>query len=218
MKTKDYLKYLEYPLIQDEKMFRYNTDTVVLGTFLDSLKGRSVLDIGTNNGALLLYAYDKGAKEFHGVDIFKEAIEIAEENIKRHTDNYHFYHCKVQDLKDVKVDTVICNPPYFEMNNVTDDKYYRAAMFEESLPIDDLFKAFRDHMKDNGEVYMLYQADRFPEVYNMCLKYKLKIMKIQFVHDIHSKYALRVLLKLKIGPMTKLRVSKPMMIDNGELL
>ena len=71
-------------------------------------------------------------------------------------------------------------------------------------------------MKDNGEAYILYQADRFPELFEMCKKYKLKIMKMQFVHDINSKHALRVMMKLKIGPMSKLKIYEPLMIDRGK--
>ena len=102
------------------------------------------------------------------------------------------------------------------MNNVAKDKYMREALFEESMPIEDLFMAIRRLMKDNGTAYILYQADRFPLVYEMCLKYKLKIMKMQFIHDINSEHALRVMLKLKIGKMSKLKVFKPVLIDRGD--
>ena len=214
-KTTDYLKFIDYEFVQDDKLFKANTDTAILGMFLDTMKNKSVLDIGTNTGALLLYAHYHGAKYLYGVDIHEEALELAKENLKRYTDTYKLYHSRVQDLSIEPVDVIICNPPFFEMNNVTDDKYYREAMFEESLPLDDLFSAFRKLMKDNGEVYLLYQADRFPEVYDMCKKYKLKIMKMQYVHDIHSRHALRIMLKLKIGPMSKLKVYEPVMIDRG---
>lgn len=215
-KKTDYLKFIDYEFIQDDKLFKANTDTAFLGMFLDSMKNKSVLDIGTNTGALLLYAHYHGAKYLYGVDIHSRALKTAEKNLAKYSQDYKLYHSRIQDLEIEPVDVVICNPPFFEMNNVTGDKYYREAMFEETLPLDDLFKAFRKFMKDNGEGYLLYQADRFPEVYDMCKKYKLKIMKMQFVHDIHSKHALRVMLKLKIGPMSKLKVYEPVMIDRGK--
>jgi len=216
VKNKDYLKFINYEFSQDERLFKANTDTAFLGMFLDKMTNKSVLDIGTNTGALLLYAHYHGAKEFYGVDIHSEGIEMAKENLARYTDNYHLYVSRIQDLKIDPVDVVICNPPYFEMNNVTTDKYFREAMFEETLPLEDLFKALRQFMKDNGEAYILYQADRFPEVYEMCKKYKLKIMKMQYIHDVSNKHALRIMLKLKIGPMSKLKVYEPIMIDRGK--
>ena len=214
-KKTDYLRFIDYEFIQDDQLYKSNTDTAVFGMFLDMMKNKSVLDIGTNTGALLLYAHYHGAKYLYGVDIHKEALKIAEQNLQKYTDTFKLYHSRVQDLQLDPVDVVVCNPPFFEMNNVTDDKYFREAMFEESLPLEELFIALRRFMKDNGEADLIYQADRFPELYDMCKKYKLKIMKMQFVHDVHSKHALRVMLKLKIGPMSKLKVYEPVMIDKG---
>lgn len=215
MRTKDYLKDLNIELIQDDRMFKYNTDTTILGGFLDSMINKSVLDIGTNNGALLLYADYLGANELNGVDVFKEALEIAELNLKKTNKNYNLYCSRVQELDIEPKDVVICNPPFFEMNNVTDNEYYKKAMFEESLPLEDMFKAFRKLMKDNGTVYCLYEADRFIEFYNMAVKYKMKFMKLRFVHEKNKPFALRFVVKMKIGPMTKVNIEQPIFVDNG---
>lgn len=212
----DYLKFIDYEFIQDDRFIKANTDTAFLGMFLDKMINKSVLDIGTNTGALLLYAHYHGAKYLYGVDIHSDALKTANKNLKRYTDTYKTYASRIQDLNIEPVDVVICNPPFFEMNNIAEDKNFREALFEETLPLEDLFKALRKFMKDNGEAYILYQADRLPEVYDMCKKYKLKIMKMQFIHDIHSKHALRVMLKLKIGPMTKIKIYEPVMIDRGQ--
>jgi len=215
--TKDFLKYLNIELYQDEKMFRYNTDTTVLGSFLDKMIGKSVLDIGTNNGALLLYASHFGAKELNGVDIFEEALDVAKKNLESTGKEFHLYHSRIQDLEIEPKDVVICNPPFFEMNNVTENKYYRAAMFEETMPLEDMFKAFRKFTKDNGIIYTLYPADRFIEFFEMARKYKLKFMKLRFVHERNKPYALRFVVKMKIGPMTKLNIEEPIFINNGEI-
>ena len=214
----DYLKFIDYEFVQDERFIKANTDTAFLGMFLDQMNNKSVLDIGTNTGALLLYAHYHGAKSFYGVDIHEDALKTAEINLSKYTSDYHLYPSKIQDLDIQPVDVVISNPPFFEMNNIAEDKYFREALFEESLPLEDLFKALRKFMKDNGEAYILYQADRFPEVYEMCIKYKLKIMKMQFIHDINSDHALRFMMKLKIGKMSKLKIYKPIMIDRGQYL
>lgn len=217
MRQNDYLKYINYPIIQDSEMFKVNSDTAALGMFLDPLKGKTVLDLGTNNGALLLYAHYKKAGKLIGVDIFKEVLEVANENLKHYSDNYTLIHSRIQDLNIEPVDVVICNPPFFEMGNVRANSFYKTAMFEETLPLEDMFKAFRKNMKDNGEVYTLYPAERFNELFEMCLKYKLKIMKMVFVHDENRPYASRVIMKLKIGPMKKVKVLKPIMIRKGDL-
>lgn len=214
----DYLKFTDYQIEQHASMFRVNTDTVVLGMSFDQLKGKTVLDIGTNNGALLLYAARQGAYELLGCDLFAEALALADKNLKRYDLNYKLYHCPVQQLEIDPVDVIVCNPPFFEMNNATKDEYFCKAMFDESLKMDELFQAFRRLLKDNGEIYLIYAADRFNELYNCCLKYKLKIMKMRFLHDANAEFALRVVLKLKIGPMTKLRVLSPVIVKRGDFV
>ena len=211
------MKYIGLELTQDDEMFCINSDTTALGMSFDMMWGKSVLDIGCGNGSLLLYAYAKKAKTFYGVDLFEEAIELAKENLSRVTDDYHLYTGRVQDLVIEPVDVIVSNPPFFEMNNVTPNDKYRKAMFEESLPLEDLFRAYRRLLRDNGEIYMIYPADRFPELYQKCLDHKLKIMKMRFLHDRNSDYALRVILKLKIGKMTKLRILRPFVLKDGEL-
>ena len=218
MKRTDYLLGIDYEFVQDDSLYKVNTDTVALGMFLDPMIRKTVLDIGTNTGALLLYCHHQRAGKLIGIDIHPDALTIAEENLKRYTDEYELILGRVQDLQHDPVDVIVCNPPFFEMNNVTEDDYLKEALFEEVLPPEELFRAFRRLLKDNGEIYLIYQADRWPELYELCLKYRLKIMKMKYVHDISSPHALRILLKLKIGKMSKLKVGKPVLIKAGKIL
>ena len=218
MKRTDYLKGIGYEFFQEDGLYKVNTDTVSLGLFLDPMTNKTVLDIGTNTGALLLYALHAGAGKLIGVDIHEDALKIAKENLDQYSENYELICERIQDVQIDPVDVIVCNPPFFEMNNITEDPYFKEAMFEESLPPEELFLSFRRLLKDNGEIYLIYQADRFPELYELCLKYRLKIMKMQYVHDISSMHALRVMLKLKIGKMSKLKVYRPVLIDSGEIL
>ena len=214
-KNKDYLKYINYKFKQKDNVFKINTDTAVLGMFLDDLHGKTVLDIGTGSGALLLYAHYHKAGKLIGIDIQKEALALAKENIKEYTDNFKLINTKVQDLDIVPVDVVICNPPFFEVGNMRQSDSWNKAMFEETLSLEEIFVAFRKFMKDNGEAYILYPAERFPELYEMIKKYKMKIMRMQYVHDKKRPYAQRVVMKLKIGKMTKVKISKPIIVDKG---
>ena len=79
----DYLpNHIDIKLYQHKKMFRINTDTCLLGEFLDFEPNLSVLDVGTNNSALLLYSSLLKPKNMVGIDINNEALELAkkEEN------------------------------------------------------------------------------------------------------------------------------------------
>ena len=216
---KDYLKYTDIELYQDEDMFKYNSDTTALGMSLEPMKNRSVLDMGCNNGSLLLYAYLKGATQFIGCDIFQKALDLAKLNLEKYTDNIKLHCCRVQDLEIDPVDVVICNPPYFKMTrDIKENEYYKRAMFEESMPLEDMFKCFRKFCKDNGVVYTLYPANRFIEFYQMAIQYKMKFMSLRFVYDKKKKFALRFIVNMKIGPMKDINILKPVYIDAGDVI
>ena len=105
----------EIKLYQDDDMFCINTDTYVLGEFLNIYKQDTVLEIGTNNGALLLYASRFNPKSMVGIDINEKAIELAKKNME--LNNIENVTLKVADgntYQDSEVDVIIFNPPYFK--------------------------------------------------------------------------------------------------------
>lgn len=82
--TYDYINGTDIYLYQHKKMFRINTDTALLAQFMKVKKGERVLDIGTNNGALLLAAHRYAPSYLYGIDIQPEAIAVAEKNMEHH--------------------------------------------------------------------------------------------------------------------------------------
>ena len=78
----DYLpNHKEITLYQREDMFRLNTDSALLGEFFVFNDNESLLDIGTNNGVLLLYASIKAKGKLFGIDVFLEALELCKKNL-----------------------------------------------------------------------------------------------------------------------------------------
>ena len=209
----DYLEGIDYIFEQKDDFLKVGKDTFLLGSFVENAKGKTVLDIGTNTGALLLYAHAKGAARLVGIDINSEALKLAEKNIKRYSDDYKILCSRVQDFQSEPFDIIICNPPFFEKaSSKSSSDILNDAMFDDKLPIEDLFASIKRLLKDNGSAYLVYNADRLPEIFENCSKNKLKITKMQFVHDDKNSRAHRVLLKIKKGPATKAQILKPIFI------
>ena len=82
--TYDYIAGTDIHLWQRKDMFRINTDTAQLARFMKIRKGERVLDVGTNNGALLLAAAADEPSFLCGVDIQEEACELARFNMQEH--------------------------------------------------------------------------------------------------------------------------------------
>lgn len=211
----DYLKYINYDFKQGANIFKVNTDTARLGMFIDEIKNKTVLDIGCGSGALLLYAHYHKAGKLIGVDIQKQALKYADINLSKYSDNYVLYNKRIQDYKGERVDVIVSNPPFFSSDNKRKSSSYKKAMFDDNLKMDDLFKAFKKNIKDNGSIYLIYSADRVGELLLKANEYKFKVMKMQFIYDKNNEFASRVMLKLKQGKMTQVRVLQPIINNDN---
>ena len=66
-------KHIDYKAVQHKDMYHFNTDTCLLGEFIKIKKDDKVLDVGTNNGALLVFIRNKGGIAT-GIDINEKAL------------------------------------------------------------------------------------------------------------------------------------------------
>jgi len=190
MKTLDYLPNTSIYLYQDSEMFRINSDTRYLGEFISVKKEEVLLDIGTNNGALLLYANKLGCKKLIGVDINSKAIEICEENMKlNNVSNYELYSCKVQDLNIEKVDVIVCNPPYFKSGRTKENKDLANARHEGTLNLYELLDSSKRLLKENGRFMMVYKSCDLAEVISLLDLKGFGVSKLQLVFDEKKDYS-----------------------------
>lgn len=187
--SKDYLPgYKGIVLFQHKKMFRVNTDTSLLGNYLKVKKGDCVLDIGTNNGALLLYANLYQPATLVGIDINESALKLAKINFDENSvKNYLLIHESIVSFKDKELfDVIVSNPPYFNtLNNElkNDNDNLKVARHEEYLTLDMLFEGVKRNLKIDGTFYLIHPAFRFNEVKEKLNKYNLFIKEYCPVKD-----------------------------------
>ncbi|PKM63608.1 MAG: methyltransferase [Firmicutes bacterium HGW-Firmicutes-20] len=167
-KTTDFLPESKLKISQRKDMFRINTDTYALSSFMIIKKGETVVDIGTNNGALLIDAARFQPKMMIGVDIFAEAIDLAKENFIEHNiDNVELFVSRIQDLVINPVDVILCNPPYFNQmskENRNPNPFLEAARHEIYLPLYQLLDCVKRDLKDHGRFYLIHRSDRLAEI------------------------------------------------------
>ena len=213
MRTLDYLPNTNVYLYQDSEMFKINSDTRYLGEFIDIKKNDVILDVGTNNGALLLYANIKGCKKLIGVDINSKAIELCAENMKlNEIDNYELYSCRVQDLKIDKVDVVVCNPPYFKSGKAKDNEDLANARHDGELTLFELIENSKRLLKENGKLMMVYKSCDVAEVISLLDLNGFGISKIQFVFDENRENSTCFMLEAIKQQKHNVKVVKPIIV------
>ena len=213
--TNDFLPFIDRPYRQSADGYHFNSDTVLLGLFLPSLKGKSVLDIGTQAGALLLYAAAKGTQELCGIDINEEACALAGENLRDCQAEIRC--CDLKDYRHPEFDVILCNPPFY-----VDSKRQRLsleqAMNRSYMPAELLFGKVRSLLKSNGSFYMIYPASGLNELQRTATEKDFSLHELCPVYDGDAPQAVRMLLKWKRGNSGECRILSPRYIREGKIV
>lgn len=197
--TYDYINGTNLHLYQRKGMFRINTDTALLAAFMKVRKNERVLDIGTNNGALLLVAHQSAPSFLYGVDIQEEAIAVAQKNMElHHIENVALYAEDVLTAPLQKVDVIVCNPPYFkveEASHLNASKSLQMARHERFLTLPSLCARVCELLDEKGRFYMVHRASRITEIAYTLKQHRLEIRTLQFVYDANKEEAVSVLVE-----------------------
>ncbi len=216
-KTTDFLLDMSLSIKQRKDMFRINTDTFALACFMVIKKGETVLDIGTNNGALLLVAAQYQPKKLIGVDILGEAIALAHENMSDHgIDNVELTVSDVRNFKTDPVDVILCNPPYFNQKNRKNrnqNPFLEAARHEVSLPLHDLLDFVRRTLKDHGRFYLIHRSDRMAEIIIESHNRGLALKKCMPIQDQRKDYCHAICMEFVRGGKCGLKLMNPLIIS-----
>lgn len=212
-------KHKDIKVYQSDELFKINTDTEVLGEFINIYKEDVVLDMGTNTGALMLYASLFHPKKIIGLEINSKALELAKKNMEENNiSNYELINDNIITYKGEEVDVIICNPPYFKtkLDNLSNDKYKNLAKHETSLTLELLVKSIARNLKDNGTLFFLYLSSRLDEVVLEFKKNNLVIKELKFVYDTNKEYSNVFLVRAVKNGIQGLAVEKPVIIKRDK--
>jgi len=106
-KSEPWLAGTDFVFHEPADCFHANSDTYLLGSFLRLKHNDTVLDIGTNTGALLLYASLFQPQKLIGVDINEKAIEQAAVNLKDNGVSAELFTMPVQQLNIPAVSAIV---------------------------------------------------------------------------------------------------------------
>ena len=131
------------------------------------------------------------------------------------------------DVKNVKeyykpssFDYVICNPPYFPVENMPNqrEKYnHNISRHEILCNLSDIVKAIRYLVKQNGKFAMVHRTYRISDIISECEKNGLAIKRIRFVYSkTTSDTSKIVLIEGSISKVSDIKVEQPFYIYNED--
>lgn len=213
--TYDYLPGTDIYLYQHKDMFRNNTDTALLGNFMKIRKRDRVLDIGTNNAALLLYASQYHPASLTGVEINEQACIIARKNMEHHNLLADIQQADILACKLPSFTCIVCNPPYFKIEDsgeVNVNEHVRNARHETKLDLTTLLPRVAQLLEDRGRFYMVHRADRFIDIACLMRSSHMEIKTVQFVYDEAKDEARSVLIEAMRNGKANCKILSPHII------
>ena len=206
----DYLQnHPDYKVVQHEDMYHFNSDTCLLGEFMKINKGDKVLDVGTNNGALLVFIINKGGIAC-GIEINNQALEIAKLTLKENNFEATLIN---QDFKtylaNEKYDVIVSNPPYFsskEEKQKNQNEHLKIARHEEMLDLKSLCASIANNLKEDGKVYLVHRPNRLDDIEKNLNEVGLYINEYQLVYDYRKKEAKSLLIKASFNKDLKIKL------------
>lgn len=200
MKVINYLLgYKNLKIVQDNDMFNFSLDSVLLPNFVTLNKNiTKILDIGCGNAPIPLILSTKTKANIVGVEIQKKVYEMAVEsvNINNLSDQIKIINMDINEFYKIeetdKYDVITCNPPFFkytEDSNINESEYKTIARHEIKLNLQELFKIAKKLLKNNGVIGIVHRPERLLEILEEMRKNNIQPKKIQFVYPRENQNA-----------------------------
>ena len=192
----DFIHRKGYKIIQNPQVFCFGIDAVLLADFAKVKKKDRVLDIGTGTGIIpiLMFARYEN-KEYVGIDIQKDMIEMANRSIRMNKiENHIKMKClRIQDIIDHyprdSFDIVTSNPPYMKADAgvVSGNTSKMIARHEITCTLEDVIKNAAYVLRDKGSFYMIHRPHRLVDIMTLMRHYRLEPKRMQMVYPNKDK-------------------------------
>lgn len=182
-------------LIQKKDGFKFGIDAVLLSDFANVKKKHKVIDFCTGTGIIPFLLYGKYSPiHITGIEIQDDMVEMAKRSVElNNIDNINFINIDLKDINYLKtlekVDIVTVNPPY-KLNNtgiVNPSDKLSIARHEIMCNLEDVIKASRTVLKDNGRLFMVHRPERLIDIFMLMRKYKIEPKRVRMIHPNKNK-------------------------------
>ncbi|AUB31074.1 tRNA1(Val) (adenine(37)-N6)-methyltransferase [Spiroplasma floricola] len=220
------LNYKDLKIIQNNEMFNFCIDSVLLARFWKpSKKFQSIIDFGTNNAIipLLLSKYTKA--KIVGVEIQNEACEIAIKNIELNklSDQIQIINDDIKNFaknKNNEFDLLFCNPPFFKVAKNSNlnkrSELLTPARHEVFIKLEEIIESAKIALKNGGRLLMIHLSERLDEIIYILKKNNFAIKRMQFVYSKKNQDAKRVLIEAINDGNDGMKILTPLYIHNSD--
>lgn len=176
-------------IVQNVKLYRFTSDSVLLSRFARVKANDDVADFCAGSGIVGLHFYALHPALVKRVTFFEmqpELYEMSKKTIEINglEDKFSAVNCKIQEIGREfceRFSLILCNPPYEKGGFENKDEQKAACRKELFLSLPELGEAASRCVKFGGRVALCHRADRVAELIYTLRGYGLEPKRLQFV-------------------------------------
>ncbi|UEX89978.1 tRNA1(Val) (adenine(37)-N6)-methyltransferase [Staphylococcus ratti] len=213
----DYLVKENLRIIQNDAVFSFSTDALLLGHFTTPRKRDRILDLCSGNGVIPLLLSAKGNNAITGIEIQEKLVDMARRSVAYnalksqieiiHDDLQHVTH----RFKPASFDLVTCNPPYFKINQMNQHQIeaHKIARHELYCTLDDCIRVSGHALKQGGRLMMVHRAERLLDIFESMRRYHIEPKRLHMIYSKVGKEAQTIVVEGRKGGNEGLKLVPP---------
>ena len=177
-------------IVQDDQLYTFTSDSVVLANFVDIKKNQSAVEIGSGSGVIsILLSAKTDVKKIFAFEIQKEMADLASQNIKLNglEEKIELFCDDIANfskyLKNGSADVVFSNPPYMNSSFACKNSVKSIARHDKALPPQKLCSCASKLLKSGGKFFLCYAPSRLSEIFACMSKNKIEPKRMFFTQN-----------------------------------
>ncbi len=154
-------RFKQFEIEDNNSTMKVGTDAIILGSWINAKKSKSILEIGTGSGVIALMLAQISHAKITAIDIDKNSISQAQKNISnsKWPKQIIAQNISFQDFiksSNKTFDLVISNPPFFYNSLRSEKEQNNLAKHNDNLSYEDLIFGVKKALEKNGSFYTIF--------------------------------------------------------------
>ena len=177
-------------IYQDDELYRFTSDAVLLSRFATFKKGDIVADFCSGSGIVGIhyYALNKGAVRVDLFEIQEELSNLSKKSVELNNlgEIFNVYNMPLQEIPasfNGSYSLITCNPPYKKKNSGEPCPDIKKAMCKHEITItqEEIIEIASKKLKYGGRLCVCQRIERFTDLICTMRAFNLEPSRLQFV-------------------------------------
>lgn len=179
-------------VMQDDQLYCFTSDSVLLTRFAKAKRNDDVADFCSGSGIVGFNFYGLNKNLVKKVSLFEMQKPLFELSVKSIELNgleqvFSAHNLKIQEIDssfNERFSLILCNPPYMKVTSGETKEKPEIAMCwsEVELTLCELIKAVSKSLKFGGRFCMVHRADRLTDALVLMREFNIEPKRLQFIN------------------------------------